>query len=119
MKSFDTKDLKVSNRKFESSHTKHSEMEESPNDFPEVSIRKFESSHRKDPESECSPDGVWKVPNRKFESSHRKHSELEESLSDFHEVSTGKFDYKKSFPGRRYTREQTRASIAPFTKWNT
>ena len=47
MKSFDTKDLKVSSRKFEGSHRKHSELEESPNDFPEVSSRKFESSHRK------------------------------------------------------------------------
>ena len=71
MKSFDTKDLKVSNGKFESSHRKHSELEESPNDFPEVPNAKFESFHRKDPESECSPDEVCKVSNRKFESSHR------------------------------------------------
>ena len=45
MKSFDTKDLKVSNGK-------------------------FESSHRKDQESECSPDAIDKVSSRKFESSH-------------------------------------------------
>ena len=38
MKSFDTKDLKVSNRKFESSRRKHLDLEESANDFPEVSI---------------------------------------------------------------------------------
>ena len=44
MKIFDTKDSKVSNRKFESFHRKHSELEESPNDFSEVSNRKFESS---------------------------------------------------------------------------
>ena len=44
MKIFDTKDSKASNRKFESFHRKHSESEESPNDFSEVSNRKFESS---------------------------------------------------------------------------
>ena len=41
MKSFDTKDLKVPNGKFESSHRKHSELEQSPNEFEEVSNRKF------------------------------------------------------------------------------
>ena len=61
MKSFDTKDLIVSNRKFESSHRKDPEMEESPGDFFEVS-------------------------NRKVESSHRKHSEMEEPPNDFSEV---------------------------------
>ena len=52
MKSFDTKDSKVSSGKFESSHRKHSELEESLNGFPEVSIGKFESFHRKDSETE-------------------------------------------------------------------
>ena len=59
MKSFDTKDSndsKVSSRKFESFHRKHSVLEESPNDFSVVSNRKFESSHRKDPKSECLLD---------------------------------------------------------------
>ena len=65
MKSFDTKDLKVSNGKFESSHRKHSELEESPNDLSEVSSRKFETSQSKDPESECSPDTIDKVSSRK------------------------------------------------------
>lgn len=44
MKSFDTKDSndsKVSSRKFESFHRKHSELEESPKDFSEVSSRKI------------------------------------------------------------------------------
>ena len=77
MKSFDTKDSKVPNGKFESSHRKHSELEEPPNDFPEVSIRKFESSHRKDPESECSPDAVCKVSNGKLESSQSKDSKID------------------------------------------
>ena len=65
MKSFDTKDLKVSSRKFESSHRKDSELEESPNDFSEVSNGKFESFQSKD-----SNDS--KVSSRKFESFHRK-----------------------------------------------
>ena len=75
MKSFDTKDLKVSSRKFESSHRKDSEMEEPPNDFPEVSNGKFESSHTKDSEMEESANDFPEVPNGKFESSHRKHSD--------------------------------------------
>ena len=33
MKSFDTKDLKVFSRKFESSQRKHLDLEESANDF--------------------------------------------------------------------------------------
>ena len=65
MKSFDTKDLKVSSRKFESSHRKHPELEESPNDFSEVSNGKFKSSHTKDSDD-------LKVSSRKFESSQRK-----------------------------------------------
>ena len=70
MKSFDTKDLKVSNGKFESSHRKHSELEESANDFPEVSSRKFESSHRKhsDDSKLCDPN---------FESSNAKDSKID------------------------------------------
>ena len=38
--------------RFKSSHTKHSEMEEPPNDFSEVSNGKFESSHGKESEME-------------------------------------------------------------------
>ena len=66
MKSFDTKDSKVSNGKFESSHSKDQELEESPIDFSEVSIRKFESFDTKHSEIEESPDGVCEVSNRKF-----------------------------------------------------
>ena len=70
MKSFDTKDLKVSNGKFESSHRKHSEMEESPNDFAEVSNGKFESSQSKD-----SDDS--KLCDTNFESSDTKDSKID------------------------------------------
>ena len=49
MKRFDTKDSKVSSRKFESFHRKDFELEESHSDFSEVSNRKFESLQWKDP----------------------------------------------------------------------
>ena len=115
MKSFDTKDLKVSSRKFESSHRKHSELEESPNDFPEVSIRKFESSHRKDPESECSPDAVCKVPNAKFESSRRKHSD-DSKLCDTNFESSDMKDSKIDGRSRSRTTKQINSYKKNFNK---
>ena len=67
MKSFDTKDLKVSSRNFESSHRKDSELEESAIDFSEVSNRKFESSHRKHSEMKEPPNDFPEVSSRNFE----------------------------------------------------
>ena len=52
------------------SHRKHSELEESANDFPEVPIRKFESSHRKH-----SDDS--KLCDANFESSDMKDSKID------------------------------------------
>ena len=66
MKSFDTKDLKVPSRKFESSHRKHSELEESPNDFSEVSNRKIQNLNAHLIEFVRFPVECLKVPNRKI-----------------------------------------------------
>ena len=115
MKSFDTKDLKVSSRKFESSHRKHSELEESPDNIPEVSSRKFESSHRKDPESECSPDGVCKVSNGKFESSHRKDSD-DSKLCDPNFESSNAKDSKIDGRSRSRTTKQINSYKKNFSK---
>ncbi len=115
MKSFDTKDLKVSNGKFESSHRKHSEMEESTNDFPKVSIRKFETSQSKDPESECSPDAVCKVPIRKFESSHRKDSD-DSKLCDPNFESSDMKDSKIDGRSRSRTIKQINSYKKNFSK---
>ena len=63
MKSFDTKDLKVSNGKFESSHRKDPESDK-------VSSRKFESSQSKD-----SDDS--KLCDTNFESADMKDSKID------------------------------------------
>ena len=115
MKSFNTKDLKVSSRKFESSHRKHSELEEPPNDFSEVSNRKLESSHRKDPESECSPDAVCKVSSRKFESSHRKDSD-DSKLCDTNFESSDAKDSKIDGRSRSRTTKQINSYKKNFSK---
>ena len=115
MKSFDTKDSKVPNGKFESSHRKHSELEESPNDFSEVSIGKFESSQSKDPESECSPNGVCKVSNRKFESSHRKDSD-DSKLCDPNFESSDMKDSKIDGRSRSRTTKQINSYKKNFSK---
>ena len=90
MKSFDTKDSKVSNRK-------------------------FESSHRKDPESECSPDGVCKVSNRKFESSHRKDSD-DSKLCDPNFESSDMKDSKIDGRSRSRTTKQINSYKKNFSK---
>ena len=115
MKSFDTKDLKVSSRKFESSHRKHSEMEESPNDFSEVSNRKFESSHRKHSELEESPNDFPEVSSRKFESSHRKDSD-DSKLCDINFESSDMKDSKIDGRSRSRTTKQINSYKKNFSK---
>ena len=90
MKSFDTKDSKVSSRK-------------------------FESSRRKDPESECSPDGVCKVSNGKFESSHRKDSD-DSKLCDPNFESSDTKDSKIDGRSRSRTTKQINSYKKNFSK---
>ena len=91
-------------RKFESSYRKHSELEESANDFPEVSIRKFESFHRKDPESD-------QVSSRKLESSQSK----EFDNSKLCDINFESSDMKDSKIDRR-SRSRTTKQISSYKK---
>ena len=115
MKIFDTKDSKVSSRKFESFHRKDSELEASPNDFSEVSNRKFESSQSKVPGSECSPDSVCKASSPKFESSHRKHSD-DSKLCDTNFESSDMKDSKIDGRSRSRTTKQINSYKKNFSK---
>ena len=71
MQSFDTKDLNTLesfDRKFESSDTKDSGLDQSDNQFVKSFDRKFEGFDTKDSEVEQSDDEVAQNSDRKFES---------------------------------------------------
>ena len=99
MQSFDTKDsntLESFDRKFESFESKHSEVEQSANDFVESSDRKIESFDRKDSEVKQSDNEFVESFDRKFESID------EESLPDSESFGT----------------EDSNVSIPNFDKFN-
>ena len=99
MQSFDTKDSNTSesfDRKFESFESKHSEVEQSDNDFVESFDRKFESFDRKDSEVKQSDNEFVESFDRKFESID------EESLPDSESFGT----------------EDSNVSIPNFDKFN-